>query len=162
MGTFLRPDDEHAMSFLTDAWDGRKRKFLHKTKHSGSIEVPSPCLNIIGATTPSWIQRNMPETLIRDGLLSRVVFVYAEKKRHYVALPRRNVKSKDFYDQGQKLAEDLIKIGSLVGEYEFEPCVERQGGWMDTWYATHHSSAEKSIWRATAMAATLRESKRIS
>lgn len=138
LGTFLRPDDEHAMSFLTDAWDGRKRKFLHKTKHSGNIEIPSPCLNLIGATTPSWIQRNMPDTLIRDGLLSRVVFVYAESKRHFVSLPARNVKSKDFYEMGKKLTEDLVEISKMVGNYEFTKEVEEPGGWMDQWYAQHH------------------------
>lgn len=139
LGTFLRPDDEAAMSFLTDAWDGRKRKFIHKTKHSGGIEIPAPCLNLIGATTPSWIQRNLPDTLIRDGLLSRVIFVYAENKRHYVSLPARNVNGKDFYTYGDKLAEDLKEIGKLIGEYKFEPEVEKPGGWMDSWYSKHHS-----------------------
>lgn len=138
LGTFLRPDDEHAISFLTDAWDGRRRKFIHKTKHSGGIEIPSPCLNIIGATTPSWLQRNMKENMIRDGLLSRVVFVFAETKRHYVSLPARNVKSKTFYDMGQKLTEDLTEISKMVGSYEFTPEVEKVGGWMDLWYSKHH------------------------
>lgn len=138
LGTFLRPDDEHAVSFLTDAWDGRKRKFAHKTKHSGNIEIPSPCLNIIGATTPSWIQRNMPDSSIRDGLLSRVVFVYAEAKRHYVSLPSRNVATKDFYDQGKKLVEDLTEISKMVGNYALAKEVEEPGGWMDTWYTNHH------------------------
>lgn len=146
LGTFLRPDDEHAMSFLTDAWDGRKRKFAHKTKHSGSIEIPRPCLNIIGATTPSWLERNMPDTLIRDGLLSRVIFVYAEAKRKYVSLPSRTVKTAEFKEMGKKLVEDLSIIGSLVGEYQFAKEVERENGWMDTWYAHHHSG------RATHMA----------
>lgn len=139
LGTFLRPDDEHAMSFLTDAWDGRKRTFNHKTKHSGTIEIKRPCLNIIGATTPSWLQRNMPETLIRDGLLSRVIFVYADSKRSYEALPSRRVSATSFRDIGKKLVEDLKQIASLVGEYKFEPEAERIGGWMDVWYKNHHT-----------------------
>lgn len=140
LGTFLRPDDEHAMSFLTDAWDGRKRKFQHKTKHSGNIEIPSPCLNLIGATTPSWMQRNMPDTLIRDGLLSRVVFVYSEAKRRFEALPARNVRSKEFYEYGNKLVEDLKEISKMVGSYSFAKEVEEPGGWMDLWYTKHHGS----------------------
>ena len=142
LGTFLNTEDEKAMSFLTDAWDGRKRKFLHKTKHSGNIEIPSPCLNLIGATTPSWLQRNMKDNMIRDGLLSRIVFVYAETKRHYVSLPARNVKTKAFHDMGTKLTEDLSEIGKMVGSYEFENEVSRVGGWMDQWYAKHHSQRE--------------------
>jgi hypothetical protein len=140
LGTFLRPDDEHAMSFLTDAWDGRKRKFNHRTKHSGTIEIQRPCLNIIGATTPSWLQRNMPENLIADGLLSRVVFVYAEKKRHYVSLPSRNVQGAAFRDVGKKLVEDLKEISNLVGDYEFCSKIADPGGWMDTWYSAHYGA----------------------
>lgn len=140
LGTFLRPDDEHAMSFLTDAWDGRKRKFAHRTKHSGTIDIPRPCLNIIGATTPSWLQRNLKENLIGDGLLSRVVFVYAEKKRQYVSLPSRAIKGQDFIQTGKKLVEDLKTISNLIGEYQFAPEVERSNGWMDAWYANHHGT----------------------
>lgn len=146
LGTFLKPDDEGAMSFLTDAWDGRKRSFEHKTKDSGSITIPRPCLNIIGATTPSWLARNMDEGLIGDGLLSRVIFVYAEKKRKYVALPSRAVKTEDFLRTGRKLVEDLQEIGKLIGEFKFSTDVEKIGGWMDTWYSNHHAG------RATHMA----------
>jgi hypothetical protein len=140
LGTFLRPDDEHAMSFLTDTWDGRKREFLHRTKHSGSIKIPRPVLNLIGATTPSWLQRNLGENLIGDGLMSRVVFVYAEQKRRYVALPSRHIQTKDFLSNGKKLVEDLKIISEIIGPYEFEPEVEKDGGWMDLWYANHHSN----------------------
>ena len=139
LGTFLRPDDEHAMSFLTDAWDGRKRKFNHKTKHSGAIEIKRPCLNLIGATTPSWLQRNMPANMIQDGLMSRVIFVYADKKRQYVSLPSRTVKGKEFLEMERKLVEDLREIAAMTGEYKFTNEIEKENGWMDTWYLNHHS-----------------------
>lgn len=140
LGTFLRPDDEHGMSFLTDTWDGRKREFAHRTKHSGSIAIPRPCLNLIGATTPSWLQRNLKENLIGDGLLSRIIFVYADQKRKYVSLPSRHIATQDFIATGKKLVEDLKKISTLIGEYAFEDEVSRVGGWMDVWYHNHHSS----------------------
>lgn len=139
LGTFLRPDDEHAMSFLTDAWDGRKRPFSHKTKHSGTIEIKRPCLNIIGATTPSWLQRNMPENLIADGLLSRVIFVFADKKRQLVSLPSKMIRGPAFVDVGKKLVEDLREIAALTGTYRFHRDVERDGAWMDTWYHRHYN-----------------------
>lgn len=140
LGTFLRPDDEHAISFLTDAWDGRKRQFHHRTKHSGSIEIKRPCLNLIGATTPSWLQRNVPESMIRDGLLSRVVFVFGDQKRHLMSLPSRDIKGKQFYVVEQKLVDDLKEIASLAGEFSFAPEAEKKGGWMDIWYEKHHKN----------------------
>ncbi len=145
LGTFLRPDDEHAMSFLTDAWDGRKRSFNHRTKHSGSIDIKRPYLNIIGATTPSWLQANMPEGMIHGGLLSRVIFVYGEKKRQFVSLPSRLVKTKEFLVMERKLVDDLTIIASMIGEYQFCHEIEREGGWMDDWYTNHHTNRPQSM-----------------
>src|SRR5262245_54590937 len=96
LGTFLHPDNEEAISFITDVWDGRSRPYLHRTKHSGRIEILGPFLNLIGATTPQWLQRNFPDSLIGEGLTSRIVFVYGEKKRHLVSLPSREIRPADF------------------------------------------------------------------
>jgi hypothetical protein len=136
LGTFLRPDDEGAVSFITDVWDGRERPYSHKTKHSGKIEILGPFLNLIGATTPSWLKRNFPENLIGEGLTSRIVFVYGDRKRHLVSLPSRQIHKRDFYEMQTKLTEDLQQIAQMVGAYEFTDEVYREGGWMDTWYDT--------------------------
>lgn len=134
LGTFFDPQDEQAMSFLTDMWDGRKRAYKHKTKHSGSIEIQHPFVNMIGATTPSWLQRNMPENLISDGLLSRTIFVYAEKKRQYVAFPSKSIRGDKFKQTEKALIEDLTDISQLVGNYVFEDEIYRDKGWMETWH----------------------------
>jgi hypothetical protein len=60
LGTFLRPDDKGLVSFLTDVWDGKERPFDHVTKDSGALKIENPWLNIIGATTPEWMQDNFP------------------------------------------------------------------------------------------------------
>jgi len=78
--------------------------------------------------------------MIRDGLLSRVVFVYDDKKRHLVSLPSRHIKGKDFYVLETKLVDDLSEISKLAGEFKFTKEVEEEKGWMDTWYAAHHST----------------------
>lgn len=140
LGTFLHPDDESAISFLTDAWDGRTGKYIHRTKHSGGIEIENAWLNIIGGTTPSWIRRNLPESMIGEGLISRIVFVYADAVRTPVALPSRLVGMQDRSTK-DKLIEDLQHIAkSLVGPYEFTDDVKVDGGWMDVWYAAHNAT----------------------
>jgi hypothetical protein len=79
LGTFLRPDDSGLISFLTDIWDGKDRPFKHATSVSGHIGIENGWLNIIGATTPAWLQNNFPSNLIGEGIGSRIIFIYSEK-----------------------------------------------------------------------------------
>lgn len=131
LGTFLRPDDKALISFLTDVWDGKDRPFRHKTQDSVGIEVQSPWLNIIGATTPEWIQNNFPPSFLSEGIGSRIIFVYAEQKRHHVAYPSRAVIQKDFNAQEAKLVEDLIEISKIKGHFDLTPAAF---AWGEQWY----------------------------
>lgn len=134
LGTFFRPDDGHATSFLTDMWDGKRHVFRHHTKHSGSNEIINPWLNIIGATTLSWIQENIPENMIGDGLLSRVIFVHADKKRYSIPRPSQVPLAENFEDHQNKLIADLTRISQLAGDYDYTP---EANEWMTRWYNEH-------------------------
>ena len=131
LGTFLRPDDKGLVSFLTDVWDGKERPFDHTTKDSGEISIENAWLNVIGATTPMWMQNNFPSSLLSEGIGSRVVFVYGEAKRHFTAYPSQLVKPADYADTATKLTENLIHISKLCGPYELtlEAYV-----WGENWY----------------------------
>lgn len=135
LGTFLRPDDSGLVSFLTHLWDGVRAPFKHHTKSSGNIEVDNPWLNIIGATTPAWLRANFPESMIGEGLTSRVVFVYAEAKRNFVAYPSQVVRGQDHYDTQKQLVEDLREIAAMSGPYEM---TRDALAWGEKWYRNHH------------------------
>jgi hypothetical protein len=135
LGTFLRPDDSGLVSFLTDVWDGKDRPFDHGTKDSGDIKIENPWLNIIGATTPEWMQENFPPGLLSEGLGSRTIFVYADQKRQLTAYPSRIVRAPDHSQKAVKLIEDLQEIGKLGGSYELTPDAYK---WGEDWYARHH------------------------
>lgn len=140
LGTFLRPDDEQYISFLTDVWDGKKGTYIHKLKHVAGANIQNPWLNIIGATTPAWVQRNIKASMIGEGLLSRVIFVYGDKKRNLVALPSQRITTED-RAMRVKLIEDLQHIATLCGEFDYEAKVKVPSGWMDTWYLKHFNGA---------------------
>ena len=135
LGTFLRTDDAQLMSFLTRMWDGQKEPFKHKTKSSGEIDVENPWLNVIGATTPTWMRNNFGENLVGEGLTSRVVFVYAEEKRHFVAYPSKMVRSSNYADTEKRLVEDLREVGKMSGPYFLTPDAETYG---EDWYKRHY------------------------
>lgn len=136
LGTFLRTDDSQLVSFLTRMWDGQKEPFKHKTKSSGNIDVENPWINIIGATTPGWMRDNFTESLVTQGLTSRVVFVYADKKRHFIAYPSQTVKAQSYADTEKKLVEDLRQIATLTGEYKL---TDEAILWGTSWYRDHYT-----------------------
>jgi hypothetical protein len=134
LGTFLRPDDSSLISFLTDVWDGKERPFQHTTAVSGNIKIENAWLNIIGATTPSWLQNNFPASLLGEGIGSRIIFVYGDRKRHLTAYPSQSPKAASHADTEKKLLEDLIEISKLIGEYDLTPDAYQ---WGTQWYGKH-------------------------
>lgn len=137
LGTFLRTEDTSLVSFLTRMWDGQREPFKHKTKTQTLIDVENPWLNVIGATTPAWMRNNFGENLVGEGLTSRVVFVYAEEKRHLVAYPARHAQGDQYAIREKKLIADLQEIASLAGPYLLSPDAL---AWGEDWYKRHHTS----------------------
>lgn len=134
LGTFLRTDDSSMIDVITDLWDGQLSTWSHKTKSSGNVEIQNPWINLIACTTPSWLQTHFPEHMIGGGLMSRVIFVYGEKKRHFVAYPSDAIRPQEHRDIEEKLFLDLSEIASLVGEYEI---TREAKDWGTDWYKHH-------------------------
>ncbi len=131
LGTFLRPEDSQFMDVLTSMWDGQLEDWGRGTKQDGELTIKNPWLNIIGCTTPSWLKMNFPEHMIGGGLASRIIFVYAEQKKHFVAYPSQIIDGKDHQDLGEFLAADLKEIAQLKGEFNLTKDAYEWGG---KWY----------------------------
>ncbi len=134
LGTFFRFDDDAFMSVLIDLWDGKEKPWSYSTIGRGETIIPNPWLNIIGCTTPAWLRQNFPEHMIGGGLTSRTIFVFADQKRRLVAYPSQETLPTDFWDNEQKLTEDLMQMATLVGEYEL---TKDARAWGKQWYAKH-------------------------
>lgn len=135
LGTFLRPDDMGLISFLTDVWDGKDRPFRHTTASSGEIKIENAWLNVIGATTPTWLQNNFPASLIGEGIGSRIIFIFADQKRHLTAYPSRAPRSTNYADTEKRLTEDLNEIAQLIGPYDLTTDAY---SWGEDWYRRHN------------------------
>lgn len=147
LGTFLKPDDKAMVSFLTDVWDGKERPFTHDTGYSGKIKVENPWLNVISATTPEWLQDNFPANMLQQGIGSRIIFVYGDKKRHLTAYPSQanKLRTGNYKDIEEKLIEDLEKMAKLIGPFEL---TDEAYAWGTSWYNQHNNN------RATSMASS--------
>lgn len=138
-GITLNPRDTEMIDQLVHIWDGAEMK--KRTRKDGELKIPTPCLNMIACTTPSWIAENVPQYLIGGGLTSRMLFVYGEKKVRYVAYPQ-DVIPKDYKVRQQKLVRDLERISQLVGGFTLTPDAKE---WGTAWYENFHKNEAPKI-----------------
>lgn len=134
LGSFLKTDDDGLLSFLIDIWDGRTGDWAHGTITSGEQKAENPWINLIAATTPSWLQAHFPPEMIGGGLTSRMIFVYADKKQRLIAYPSDEVQSADYKIVERALFLDLCEISTIVGEYRLTPDAKAFGR---QWYEQH-------------------------
>lgn len=131
LGTLLRPDEQDYMSFLVDIWDGKDIPIERRTVKDGLTLVENAWINMIAATTPSWLQANMPATLAEGGLASRILFVYAEAKRKLVPYPDEITSDADHQGLEAALVADLKTISKIRGQYMLTADARK---WGREWY----------------------------
>ncbi len=104
-------------AFLTEIFDcpDLKREGVLVNK---DIILKNVYINIIGATTESWLLKNMNETSIRGGFLPRFLFVWAKKKEGTMPIPS----APDKVQRGLLLGR-LNEIMEIVGDGEPVPIV---------------------------------------
>lgn len=114
---FLKLGDTGFNGALISLYDGKVEDvpWTHSTVAGVNAGVTNPWINLIGATTPSWIKMNIPENMIGGGLFSRVVFVCDDKRRKIIAYPKYEAK-KDRSKLRDDLIHDLLIISTLYGE----------------------------------------------
>lgn len=138
LGTFLTMDDDKLLSFLIRMWDGGDTSFLHNTKTSGNIEVRNPWLNVIAATTPSWLSKNFPVEMIGGGLTSRIIFVFGDQKRMLIPYPDEVIVTEDYMRLKSQLVHDLAEIAQMSGEYLLDVKARE---WGRAWYLRLYQDA---------------------
>lgn len=142
LGTFFDPQDREMVDVLVALWDGQRGVWTKSTKTQGTDSIENPWLNIIGCTTPAWISGNFPEYMIGGGFTSRSVFVYAEKKRQFIAYPALQIQEEDYQNMGNKLVSDLRLVAEIMGEYQIE---KEALVWGTKWYEQHWSKRPEDM-----------------
>jgi hypothetical protein len=142
LGTFLKPDDADMVDVMTDMWDGRIGGWSRELKTSQGTQIENPWLNLIGCTTPAWMERNFPVYLVGGGLTSRCIFVYAENKKQLVAYPADVVDAAEFETYANHLVHDLKQIAAMIGEYHLTPEAKE---WGTEWYQAHWTKSPEHL-----------------
>ena len=113
MSSLLAIDPKGLIEALTDLFDSAD-SWKYKTSGQGNDFLYNVCLNVIIATTPTWLASNLPQEAIGGGFTSRFVIVTGEKKYKRVAIPPPP--DERLYNS---LRDDLLRISHLVGEFKW-------------------------------------------
>lgn len=130
LGSFVNVSKEEMYDLLTDVFDNPPR-YVYSTRMHGTEEVQNPTINLIAATTPSWINEQMPPYVIGGGFASRCIFIYEpaprRRKMYY-----DDIGKSDFKGLRDALVHDLKHIGQLRGAFRHES--SRLKKQMEEWY----------------------------
>jgi len=109
--SLIDPSGVMMISFLIEIYDG-DIAYRYATKGQGRDNIQNPVLNILGATTPSWIATGLPIEVLEHGFIARIIFVYADRPKKLVPFPTRPNP-----ELVRKLTNDLDHISRLEGEF---------------------------------------------
>jgi Protein of unknown function (DUF3987) len=141
LGNLINFADRDMLNAYIALWDARA-KFDKETKTSGSEAISGPWINMIGCTTPHWVAENVPQAAVGGGFTSRCIFVYAEEKIAYVALPDEVVVDADHKVWKESLIADLTHISlNLTGAFTLDASARN---WIRPWYEELWKSAKQS------------------
>ena len=102
----------------------------HVTKNSGVDKLQNVCLNLLGATTPTWMQRNMTPAVFGEGFVSRSLLIYARTPKGRFPRPTLTDEQRQLRAE---LVVDLDRISRVRGEFMF---ANEAGEFYDNWYMT--------------------------
>ena len=142
LGTFLRTDDNELVDVLVSLWDGQVGVWHRKTKTAGESKIVNPWINIVGCTTPVWLQQNFTKSMVHGGLFSRMIFVWGDEKRQLVPYPAEVKESKEHKELRRTLVEDLVQIGQMKGEFDM---TRGAIAWGKAWYERHWEREAKGL-----------------
>ena len=125
-----KKENTRMLTALTDLFDCPD-DWSARTRHSGSSKIVRPWVNLLSATTPESLANSLPTSAVGGGLTSRMLFVWADKKKKPVAIPAMTEKEKVLKT---KLEKDLYQISRMSGEYVMAAdCVNKWMAWYDNY-----------------------------
>lgn len=114
LGVLLPGYDNDFMNVLTDLYDCRFYSERRRTKDL-KFKIENPQVNLLAATTPSYLNSLMPEGAWDQGFISRVMLIYSGLAES-VDLFTERAQDKALYSA---LRADLKELGNLFGKISF-------------------------------------------
>ncbi len=116
LGVLIPGYDNEFMNTLTAIYDGYPYAERRRSKEL-KLAIPAPQLNLLAATTPSYLNAVMPEGAWDQGFISRTILIYSGEKILRDLFDERSTSDRLRAD----LLHDLKIIGSYYGKLSFAP-----------------------------------------
>lgn len=127
LGVLIPSYENDFMNVLTDIYDGRIYEEKRRTKDL-HIKINKPLLNILAATTPSYLNNVLPEGAWEQGFLSRTMIIYSGvSQRRSLFATKDSHKDADW----SVLKSDLRGIGRMFGQLQF---TEESAAKIEEWH----------------------------
>ncbi len=110
---FLTQNNWQLISDLNN-WFDCPDNWIYRTKNAGTDDIIGVWVNILGATTPTFVTEDMPSGAISGGFISRCVFVFGDKKGKIIPHPPKRDE-----ELMKDLIHDLSLIRMLTGEFSY-------------------------------------------
>jgi len=136
LGPFMSLRNADMVDVMTDLWDGTNPQWERLTLMHGSSVILNPWLNLIAATTPSWLKDNTTETTIGGGFASRCVWIYGDVKQQLVPY-QKLAQQHDQTALRARLVNDINIIGDMLGEMKLTKAAYE---WGSEWYVEMHKN----------------------
>jgi hypothetical protein len=125
-----KKENTRMLTALTDLFDCPD-DWTSRTRHGTSNKIICPWVNLLAATTPDSLANSLPASAVGGGLTSRILFVWADKKKKSVAIPAMT--EKDLVIK-KNLELDLYQISRMAGQYAMtSKCVQNWTDWYDAY-----------------------------
>jgi len=136
MSQFMSVDPSRMMDFLVTVFD--IDDYEVKTKGAGSEFLPNVFVNLLGCTTPMWIQKWLREDIIGGGFSRRCIFVCEEDDtENVVPFP---VVTIEMAQARNRFVDRVPTLISLTGEFKWDPAAKL---WYDKWYREGRAALNK-------------------
>lgn len=114
LGVLIPGYENDFMNTLTDIYDGHPYSERRRTRDL-NFKIDAPQLNIVAATTPSYLNNVLPEGAWDQGFLSRTILVYSGETIIRPLFAETSTNEKLLKD----LTHDLAIIGNMYGKMTF-------------------------------------------
>jgi hypothetical protein len=129
LGRLLTSQTRELLDFFADGLDNEP--IFYQTK-SGNIRIPSPLINLLGATTPGNLASILPRDSHTHGILSRIIFVYAGAEGDSVPIPPEQSPAEAVVQE--RLLDALKRMMTDgIGEITFSEEAEQEYVYLYNW-----------------------------
>lgn len=127
ISSLFRKNMNELINFLIKSYDSGD--YTYETISREQDRIRRCCLNMLGGTTPGFMQYCFDDQLISDGFSSRTFFIFANKNR------KRMIRLPELTTSQIEAREDIIKhVGLLATLYGHVKYTDEAWEFLETWW----------------------------